>query len=227
MEYTLIPLSRLGGKPSLHLETTAVTGGLDANAASELRNQQEIDMRAVNHALRHNFEIIVVSCIVLLVLGSVLFFTQPGRNDAPNEVFGAQPTAPIAEPTAVQPTPNEVPQTPYTIPHGLFPGGSAIQVLHKNVSEGPNFGLEEVRAYVSDAYPGSEIVELEFMEAADVEARYETGQGFFGGRLLAVVTLSGEFPISVPPEVPPQTSKVMVTIFDARTGNELMRTYVP
>lgn len=184
-------------------------------------------MGRVGNVLRRNAEAIIVLCAVLVVLIGAIFVNRPVPDNAARSGAGQQPIVVADEPTATQPEPEEIRLTPIQEHQEMFPGGSAIEPARSDSLDGASFGIAEVQDYVEIAYPGSEIASLEFMEAGEVEERFETGTGFFGARLLAVVTLRGEFVIGGPPEAPAARSDVMVTVFDARTGNELMRTYVP
>lgn len=130
---------------------------------------------------------------------------------------GATTTPPAPTPTAMEPREGLVPP---------LEGVPAIEPsLNNTPADVPAITEADVQAYITQAFPGATIASVEFVSGDEVETRYGVPPGRLAGRLMAVVTLDGEFSVRLPPEVPPIVASRKILVFDAHTGNELMNTY--
>ena len=182
-----------------------------------------------NHEPRRFTELAVVTSLAVVVLGGALGW-RAWTSTATTAQLGAESSAvatnvPVTVSSSVvasvTPTDDATP-APITQIEGI----PAIQPsLGQTPDNLPAFTMADLTHYIEFAYPSSEIVGVEYVSGFEIEARHGRALGSYGDRLIAVVSLNGEFSVRVPPEVPPITATRMSVLFDAHTGNELAWTY--
>lgn len=159
-------------------------------------------------------EFMILTAVVVSIVVGVIVLRNFNLGTTASAAGSADNSRTLSEVSTVTPTTN-----------APFPGVPAIRPsLTIAIPGKPSFTEADLRDYIARAYPGSEIVEIQYLSGDEVSAQFKTTP--LGSRLVSLVTLHGEFSTDIPSN-PPRTivGTTMHVVFDATTGNELQDIY--